>query len=35
MMEMLGLSVPSIIQHQANTLAKQESSHIVFLCICE
>ena len=30
---MLGLSVPSIIQNQANTFAKQESSHTVFLCI--
>ena len=28
---MLGLSVPSIIQNQANTFAKQESTHTVFL----
>lgn len=34
MMQMLGLSVPSIIQNQANTFAKQESTHTVFLCIC-
>ena len=35
MMQMLGLSVPSIIQNQANALAKQESSHTVCMFMCE